>query len=730
MKQEAKEINYFLNSQHFTDGLRITMAILLPSMIGYYLNFLEVGLTLSLGSLCASFADAPGPIIHRKNGMLFCIVFIFISSVVTSFAKQNIYTLGLEIAVFSFFFSMFNVYGTRATSVGNAALLVMILDMDKPIPASGIFLHALFIALGGIWYMFVSLLFYNLRPYRVAQRALGECIRELAHFLSVKALFYDCNTNLEEDYRKLMAQQIVVSEKQDALREILFKTRQIVKETTLTGRKLVLTFVDTVDLFEDITATYYDYTLLRKQYGDTGILNEISALLKTMAHELDNVGIAIQTNTTYKTDMDYEAALQSLKTKMEAIARQESDESNLVLKKIRVNIRRMMLRFSDIVRYFDAGQVIAKRNNKLEYSRFVGHQSLDPKILRDNLSFQSAAFKHALRVALACMAGFIIAKLIASGHHSYWIVMTITFMLKPTFSLTKQRNYNRIAGTIIGGTIGILILWLIPNHKVQFAIMVLLMIATYSFQRTKYFLMVIVMTPFILILFKFLGISFISVAQERITDTAIGCCIAFLAGYLLFPIWESEQLKKYMKNMLLANGHYLQKILEGLSGLPISLTEYKLARKNVYVSSANLSAAFQRMLSEPKNKQKNEREIHQFVVLNHILFSNIAALANAIMYQPVRAYPEDMIRSAKKSLNKLCDSIQQFDKDCGLPVSNIATIKSEGNSNYITNADDMLIKEQLDFLYRICKDINKTTLIITASETTAQPTHSLLVPNQ
>jgi len=220
------------------------------------------------------------------------------------------------------------------------------------------------------------------------------------------------------------------------------------------------------------------------------------------------------------------------------------------------------------------------------------------------------------------------------------------------------------------------------------------------------------------------------VAQERILDTVIGCCIAFLAGYLLFPSWESSQLKKYMKNMLLANGQYLQKLLEGLTGQPISLLEYKLARKNVYVSSANLTAAFQRMLSEPKSKQKNERELHQFVVLNHILFSNISTLAATIMNQPVKSYPDDMIRSAKKALNKLCDSMQQFDKDCELPVSNIVGAKTESDSNNIPNADDMLLKEQLEFIYHICKDIHKTTSHITAPETKRQPTRSLLVPSQ
>jgi hypothetical protein len=45
----------------------------------------------------------------------------------------------------------------------------------------------------------------------------------------------------------------------------------------------------------------------------------------------------------------------------------------------------------------------------------------------------------------------------------------------------------------------------------------------------------------------------------------------------------------------------------------VPMLDYKLARKEMYVSMANLSAAFQRMLSEPKSKQKNESALYNFL---------------------------------------------------------------------------------------------------------------------
>ena len=189
-----------------------------------------------------------------------------------------------------------------------------------------------------------------------------------------------------------------------------------------------------------------------------------------------------------------------------------------------------------------------------------------------------------MRVCIASLAGFVIVNLVSYGHHSYWVLMTIAFMLKPAFSLTKQRNIERIIGTFAGGLIGVLILVFIPYKTVHFIFMVVLMIGTYSFMRIKNLWMVICTTPYVLLLFSFLGSNYKTVVEERVFDTLLGCTIAFTAGYFLFPHWESDQLKEYMQGILKANAAYLQKIIDALCGKKPSVLEYKLARKEVYLN--------------------------------------------------------------------------------------------------------------------------------------------------
>jgi uncharacterized membrane protein YccC len=704
--QQGREIKYFFYSQAFADGFRTSFAILLPALIGAYFNFFQIGLTISIGCMCVSLTDAPGPVVHKRNGMLFCSAFIFMVAILTGFARMNIYTLGLEIILTSFFFSMFNVYGIRAASVGNSGILIMILTMDASLAPSEIFPHALLILGGGIFYTILSLLLHALRPYRVSQRALGDSLREMATYLSIKTDFYNESTDLAANYKRLVDQQIIVHEKQQAVRELLFKTRQIVDETTAEGRRLVFVFAEAVDLFENITATYYDYAVLRKQFAGMGALQLINQTLKKATAELDAVGIAIQSGNQFHPSFDYTEELTDLKNKIDTIA-PKGEANALILRKILVNIRTLFTDLNNISQYFQKD--ITVQRTRLDSTRFVSHQPLDPKIIRDNLSLQSSTFRHALRVCIACIGGFMVAKLIDYGHHSYWVLLTIAFILKPAFSLTKERNIQRIIGTFIGGGIGVVILTLTHDKTIHLIFLVLFMLGTYSFMRIKYLVMVICTTPYILILFSFLGGEYRSVIEERLLDTVIGCVIAFSASYFLFPSWEAGQLKKDMQGIVRANAKYLQKILEALSGYAINLLDYKLARKDVYLNSANLAATFQRMLSEPKSKQGAEKDIHQFVVLNHILFSNTANLSATVFSKEKRAYPPEIIIPGRRALTRLNEIRKKMGDETSISPE---PLKKRLSFEQIETADDRLIKEQLDFINNLAIDLEKTTSAI------------------
>ena len=701
MTTNKSQLQYFLFSQYLADGIRITLEIILPAIFFAQFNRLDLGLMMSTGALCVSLTDSPGPVEHKRNGMLYCMLFTFLMTLLTGFVNSNNYLMGLVIILASFFFTMFSVFGNRAAALGTAALLIMVLRMDKIVPPLTNLFDSLLVLAGGLWYMLVALLFFKIYPFRPAQRLLGNCLHETARYLRIKSTLYDVKSNIEDEYRKLVAQQIVVNEKQDELRELLYKNREIIKEPTDTGKLLVVTFADMLDFYEHIMATWYDYTLLRQRFGQTGILAEVSVIIKDIANELDRMGLAIQANNSYKKQYELLPALEFLKSKIDGL--EDANNSNLVLKKILVNLRNLGERTDELMNYFKAGGII-KRDIRSDgdYAKFVSHQVISSNDFKNNLALSSSVFRHSLRMMVTCIAGFLIAKLLPNAHHSYWILLTIIVIIKPGFSLTKQRNYERLFGTVAGGLIGLLIIYFIQDRTILFGFIIFFMVGTYTFIRSNYILMVIFTTPYVLILFNLLGLGFVNIAEERLLDTGIASVLALAGSYFLFPSWESVQLESYMVQVLKANQNYLQQLAAFFSGNNQSQLEYNLVRKELFVSTANLSAAFQRMLSEPKSKQLHSQEIYEFVVLNHVLSSNIASLRASMPNRLPGDFSKDVLLPIKKSITLLKQSLLQLNSHAaGDGIIVAATLPS------IEDKKDKHLIEQLNFIYKVTSDIGK-----------------------
>lgn len=700
--EKSRQIRYFLFSQYVSDGVRITLEIIIPTLVFAYLGDLETGLALSLGALCVSISDGPGPVVHKKNGMLYCNIFVFISALLTGFLNHNSLTLGILILSSSFIFTMFSVFGNRATSIGFAALLIMILQMTKVIPFSEVLKESLLILAGGVWYMLIALLLFRLTPFRPSQRTVGDCIRETATYLLIKAEMFNIDSDLQQQYQKMLDQQVVVNEKQNEARELLFKNRALLKESTRIGRMLVLIFSNIVDLFEQIMASGYDYEEIRKDFADTGILKEVNLISKELAAELNQIGEAIQSNGLYKKQKRVEKEMKFLKKRIDILS---SGRNMMIPEKIFSNLLNLKNKIDNLSEYFNEDFLRKKKlRSRKEYRRFVSHQTISWKVFKNNLTFDSSIFRHSLRVMITCGVGFILSKLFLHGHHSYWILMTIIIILKPAFSLTKKKNGDRLLGTIGGGILGLLLLFFIQDKVILLSLLIFFMLGTYTFKTLNYIVMVIFLTPYVLILFHFLGLGALNVASERLVDTAIGSALAALGSYFLFPIWESSQLQKYMANVLQANIHFLEKLRDLYAGKKILPLDYKVMRKELFVSTANLAAALHRMQSEPKNKQLHKNEIYEFVVFNNLLSSNVASLASEITQQQAVDLKE-FINPLESSITILQNNLEKLE-----------------NTGHMENAEmnapaiDKRFKERkyshLEFIRKLILDIDKVTSII------------------
>jgi uncharacterized membrane protein (TIGR01666 family) len=622
----------FTNSYYLSEGIRITAGLTLPAIIGTYLHHENIGITLSIGAVCVTIVDNAGPVLHRKNAMLVCNAVIFIASLLTGFAVGSPVALGLLIAIFCFVFSMIGIYGARAGSIGLAGLFVMVLNLAHQSGPQAILLNAFYILCGGIWYMLLSLSLYNFRPYKVTQQALGDLIQEVGNYVLLRTAFYEKDPNYEAIYARLLEKQIEINDKQNLVRELLYKSRDLLKESTNIGRITLLIFIDVNDLFERVMSLQLHHKQFHTYFDQSAILGIFKSFLNLISEELDKTGIALKSNKAYPMNDNLDQALSKFKKDFEDFRSREMTPDNIEgfigLRTLVNACEDFVSRIHAIQRYTAYDQKNTRQDSRIQnYDQFITHQDIDAKVFWENFTWKSNTFRHALRVSIATLAGFIISEFLPFGH-GYWILLTIIVILKPAYSVTKRRNQDRLLGTIAGAGIGILILLLVKDRQLMIVIMILLMVLAYSFMRTRYMLFVTLMTPYILILLYILNPThYNDLITDRVIDTTIGSVIALLANVLFSPEWAHTQFAEYLQQMLLANKKYFSDASSPFTSKTVDTIQYKLSRKNAYVALANISDALNRMLAEPKGKQKNVPELNQIVVFNYMLASHTATLA-------------------------------------------------------------------------------------------------------
>ena len=649
----VRQYKRFINSHYLNGAIRITAGITLPAVLLGFFNNLSAGIVLSIGAMCVANTDTPGPIHHRRNGMIACVLIIFAVTLLTGLASGSAVMTGLLVVVFCFLFSLISIYGNRASSIGVNALLVMVLNIDRHQQGWHILINAAYVLAGGVWYTALSLLLYSFRPYKLVQQALGDCVQATADYLRIKASFYSRDVDYDKSYRQLLDSQITIQEKQDLLRELIFKSRKIVQESTHTGRILMMIFLDIVDLFERIMTSQQDYRLLHQFFDDSGLMEECRLLILDLATELDGIGLAIMSGKPSVDRPTLSTRIRQLRKSLDryrpgpATAGPPNSTAGAANSAAAgpVNPTAGAEGFVDLGNILDSIQDINDRlhvlhgfttydrklsrnfNTELNVEEFVAHQDMDRGLIIDNLTLDSNIFRHSLRVSIATLAGYIISLFLPFGH-GYWILLTIIVILKPSYSLSKKRNIQRLMGTLVGALVGLLLIEFVRDRNVLFVLMILFMCGTYFFIRTNYLVSVTIMTPYVLLLFYLLyPTGFHSVISDRVIDTLIGSGLAFLASITIIPNWEHEKAIDFMTAALRTNIDYFRDVAVAFLGKPASVQQYKLSRKHAFVALANLSDAFGRMLSEPQRQQKKITEMHQFVVSSHMLTSYIATLA-------------------------------------------------------------------------------------------------------
>lgn len=628
-KDYLREIQKFTTSQYWNAGLRVTAGVMLPTFVLAHYGWLTIGMPFLWGALFVSITDMPGPIHHRRNGLFAAVAINTVTVLITVLVRDNQILLISVIILFSFFYSLLGVFGNRSGAIGVLALVIMLLNIMPHHDNEKALRDTLLIFAGGVWYTGFSLLLYRLRPYRLAEQAVGENLIALAEYLQARASLYKEGADIKATFHRVMEEQATVLKCQDQAREILFKTRQFVGDASPKSRSIMMIFIESIDLLEQAMTSYQNYELLHKSVGKTGLLNKFYGVILQVAAELEHIGLLVQSGAVIRKDITFTSALGELADAIEKhkVNIKPSEINGLqALEKGLNNLKHIAGLMQRLVQYTRFEIDVQKSyTSQVEINKVAISQPIRWQEIRENLTLKSNTFRHALRLTAAMMVGYALS-IYFSLSHAYWVLLTIVTILKPVYAVSRVRNIQRVSGTLVGALVAMGILYFVSNTGVLLTILIFSMIMGYSFLRINYFGFVLFLTVYIIITFHFLNPGeFNTLIKERLIDTVVGSVIAAITARYILPVWVHDEIETNMREMLANTHRYFEIAWHALSSNASGTQAYKLARKDAVVSLTNLSENFQRILSEPKQASQSV-QLHQFVITSHLLMGHIAAL--------------------------------------------------------------------------------------------------------
>ncbi|GAC1408218.1 MAG: FUSC family membrane protein [Burkholderiaceae bacterium] len=616
----------FLYSHYFYRGLRAGTGVIGLTLLAYAATDLPTAMTVSIGALCTSLMDLPSPLRHKFNEMLACSLLCALITLIISFCAPMRWLLYSAVLVISFLASMTVAYGKKTMPLQFAALFMMTLSIRPGLTAAEAVLRTVWVLCGGLGYLAYSMLVSWFLRHRIKQQILAEALYELARYMMIKADFYAHDTPIDRQFNLLVRQQIVLAEKHQESRD------QLLRATTDTvDAKLVQMHLHMIDLYELILSTHTDYALLREQLRDQPVLILLQTLILKAAHDLEETAYDLTRKHASGPGPGYGSEIDAVETALHALEAAASDDPRAVravttLQTSWVKIRAVVCGIAQLRAASATPDTLAHTLlTGMDLTPFLSQQSYELRLLLTHFRWHSPVFRFSLRVTMAIATGLLLARWMPYSAHAYWLILSIVVILKPSFSMTRQRRTDRLLGTIIGCVLTAVILHFFHSPIALIGFLFIATVAAASFMMVKYRFTAIAASMQILLQINLLAPGGGHVISERVLDTFIGAAIATAFSFVL-PSWEYRAMPRLIASVLTASQRYLEASGELLAGKVAHDFSYRIARKRFMETLAGLSAALVRMLDEPASQQRAAEEINRFVVQNYLVVAHIAAI--------------------------------------------------------------------------------------------------------
>jgi uncharacterized membrane protein YccC len=584
-------------------ALRNTIGVATPLLIGAAVGQLGAGLIASSGALQVAFRDSDGPYRERARLMLAASVIAGVTVSIGALGGNHAAGAVVLAVVWAFATGMLVSLGQAAGDLGLMSLVLLVIYEAVPMTPERAALAGVAAFAGGLLQTALAVANWPIDPYGPPRRALGDVYLELARALVAPSQATDsppATAQTVQAYSALNALDADRSAGADRVRFLLSQAER---------------------LRMSLLALRRTRARLERDFSSSRACTIVDRFLAEAARVAAAIGHALKSGPGA-------AAFPHDLAELGALAEQLRSEELAMVADARAQMDAVagQLRSAVDVLSGDApstGAALVKAAPKPGFRDRV-------LTLRANLSLESVAFRHAVRVAVCIGLGDAVAYS-AGVNRPYWIPMTIAIILRPDFGATFSRGVLRLIGTFLGIGLATGLVHVLPESVyAHIAAVAVLMFIMRSFGAANYGVFATAVTAMVVFLIWLNGVAPLPAMAARAMNTAAGGVIA-LAAYWIWPTWErhqvSEALAKTLDGILVYFGALRENYVKRTAG---TAHELERARGAARLARTNFEASVERATAEPGVPAETVRSLGAMQASLHRFVQALLSLEAAI----------------------------------------------------------------------------------------------------
>lgn len=599
---------------HLENGLSVAVGVGLTGLcVGFALGF-PAGVAAATGALCTSLPDRNDPLRLKAWLIGFGVLCTIFFTALASFTRFSTPAFIAATAFTGIACGLISAYGRWSLSVAMCGVLAFVFAMGQPLAnMSEAGDHLILTVCGALFYAVYALVTGWILDDRGRRLLLSEAMQAFAAYLRAKAATY--NPDTVRPFRALIDAHATLADRLQVARDNLFARRRHPIQL-----KRIDTLIALLDAFETVLSSDADMEILRT-VDQRELMWRLNQFVHGMAEEVERLTLALRDRHGHASPRPHaEEARQLLAALEEARVAAPHDAA---LPALTSTINKLVLADTYIAALavaLDDATPPSALAASLDLDLFRQPAPHGIGVLLHQFRWRAPALRYAIRLSLAMTAGLSLTLIFPRFAHANWILLTIGLILRANYSVTRQRRWDRVTGTLIGCALAVFFLNTMPAPVLLFLI-VLAVGTSHAYGLVAYRVTAIGASISSLLLLHFVDPLVHPQFFERIVDTLIGAGLSWGFSYLL-PNWERHDLPHTVEGLLKADAGFAE---AALTRAPTS-QRYRLARKTALDAVAQLSGAIRRLADEPNANRRALAALGELLAANYLLASDLSSM--------------------------------------------------------------------------------------------------------